>query len=83
MDGINVVYDKIDGASYIYKSDQQLTPKQIVKAIDKIGSNGMNMIQFNIGSTHYADFVYSTQCIIYKSSHDIYKVVNGKPVRAN
>ncbi len=83
VDGIRVVYDKIDGASYIYKSDQQLTPKQIIKAIDKIGPNGMNMIQFNIGSTHYADYVYSTQCIIYKSSHDIYKVVNGKPVRAN
>ena len=83
VDGIQVVYDTIEGASYVYKSYGELTPKQIIKAIEKIGPNGMNMIQFNIGDTHYADYVYSTQCIIYPSTHDIYKVVNGKPVRAN
>lgn len=83
IDGINVEYAYNEGKSYVYKSSKQLSSEQIVQAIHNIGGNGMNMIQFRDAYEHYADYVYSTQCIIYKSSHDIYKVENGKPVRAN
>lgn len=83
IDGIRVKYAYNEGKSYVYKSTKQLSSEQIVQAIHNIGGNNMNMIQFHDVYGHYADYVYSTQCIIYTSSHDIYKIVNGKPVRAN
>ena len=83
IDGINVKYAYNEGKSYVYKSSKQLSSEQIVQAIHNIGGNGMNMIQFRDAYEHYADYVYSSQCIIYKNSGTIYKVINGKPIRAN
>lgn len=83
IDGINVEYAYNEGKSYVYKSSKQLSAEQIVQAIHNIGGNNMNMIQFRDAYGHYADYVYSTQCVIYKSSGVIYKVINGKPVRTN
>lgn len=82
IDGIRVKYSYQCGASYVYVSEKELTPQQVLKAINQIGENKVNMIQFCVENIHYADYVYSTQCIIYKGSGDIYKVINGKPVKA-
>ena len=81
VDGIHVKFKKYDGNSFVFETNNILNADQVVKAIKRIG-NG-NMVQFYKGNNHYADYVYSTQCIIYKNTDVIYKVVNGTPIKAN
>lgn len=82
VNGIIIEYEGEEGASYIYSSKKELTPEQIVRAITKINRGSINMIQFNKGSDHYADYVFDTKCIIYVNERDrIYKIINGSPIR--
>ena len=84
INGIRVQLDRKEGASLVFICSKELTAKQILAAIEKIGpSYGANMIQFCDDKYHFADYVYSTECIIFKGSNVIYKVIDGKPVRAN
>ena len=82
IDGIKVYFAFQEGTSYIYKTSKELMPEQIVRAINKIGDYN-NVIQFYVDDTHYADYVYNTKCIIFKSTGVIYKVKNGHIVKAN
>lgn len=82
IDGIRVYFAYQEGTSYVYKTSKELKPKQIVNAINKIGDYN-NVIQFYYDDTHYADYVYDTHCIIYKSTGYIYKVINGNVFKAN
>lgn len=79
VDGIHIKFKKYEGNSFVFETSNILNAEQVVKAIKQIG-NG-NMVQFYKGDNHYADYVYSTQCIIYKNTGTIYKVINGNPVK--
>lgn len=81
IDNVKVKFKKYEGESYIFESSQVLDPNQIVKAIKQIGDG--KVVQFYMGKNHYADFVYSTNCIIYNESHRIYKVMEGEPKTVN
>ena len=81
IDGIKVFFAFQEGTSYVYRTSKELKPEQIVRAINKIGEYD-NVIQFYVDDTHYADYVYGTKCIIFMSTGNIYKIVNGKLVKA-
>lgn len=86
IEGITVEFFNRNGGSYHFKTEKELNPAQIIKAINTIGGNESNKMQyivFFIGDLDYASYVYKTQCIIYSESGAIYKVTNGNPVLVN
>lgn len=84
-----VRFDGKEGNASFYSSKTELTVNEIAEAIQKkITSEGINMIRFYCDNKEYANYVYATQCIIlidnagdYRSPGDIYKIINGKPVK--
>ncbi len=79
--GTKVRFDRQDGNTLFYNSPRELTPDEIADAVqNKIESDGVNMIRFYSGSEEFADYVFSTKCIIYVKYPDkIYKIIGGSP----
>lgn len=87
IDGIKVTYSHRSSYTYIYKSEKRLKPDQILRVIKDIGdiyhnyNEEIKHIGFLVGDLDYAAYTYGTQCIFYFEPSELYKIINGEPVK--
>lgn len=77
VDGIVCRYINREGNAIIFSSNKTLTPSQMAK-VGKMTKLEYSMIEFIANGQYYADYVYATGCVIYKSDGRIVKTDNRK-----